>query len=233
MNLFSTWKHRLLIAQRIFSKTFFKALGPINTRLQPEELFDVKPGYHHAGSAESFIAVNSDDEYQRSVYKLAGDLASAMNNPTILDVGCGSGSKLINMLGNYSTVGIEIEPTYSWLVKTYPKRKWLLYDPVATRGIQADIVICADVIEHISNPDELMIFLNTLQFKYLVISTPERDRIFGTNDYGPPQNTFHYREWNAEEFAKYISRWFVIHQQYVFDDKSITQAIVCSRNELL
>jgi hypothetical protein len=229
MSTSSTWKHRFLILQRIFYKTFYKALGPLNRRVQPKQLYSIKAGYHHAASAESFDAINSSDEYQRSVYELAGQYASGINDASILDVGCGSGYKLVNMLGQFHTIGIEVDPAYSWLVRTYPDRRWMLYDPVNMPGLNADIVICSDVIEHIANPDEMMTFLTKVQFTYLILSTPERDRIFGRNDYGPPQNTSHYREWNAGEFASYVSKWFVIDEQRVFDDKSITQVIVCKK----
>jgi SAM-dependent methyltransferase len=227
MNTSSTWKHRFLILRRIFSKTFYRVLGPLNKKLQPEQFYCVKAGYHHAASAESFDAVSSSDEYQQSVYRLAGEYASKMDDPSILDVGCGSGYKLVNMLGQFHTFGIEVDPAYSWLVKTYPARRWMRYDPVNMPNLSADVVICSDVIEHIANPDEMMDFLKRIQFTYLLLSTPERDRIFGKSDYGPPQNTSHYREWNTEEFALYVSKWFVISEQRVFEDKSITQVIVC------
>lgn len=229
MNTFSTWKHRFRILKRILYKTCFKMLGSFNRRLQPNEFFSIKAGYHHATSAESFDAINSSDEYQRSVYDLAGEYASKIDKATILDVGCGSAYKLVNMRGSYRTIGIEVEPAYSWLVKTYPDRKWILFDPGNMPSLKADVVICSDVIEHISNPEDMMNFLQKIEFSYLLISTPERDRIFGKGDYGPPQNTAHYREWNAEEFAAYIKRWFVIHEQRIFGDKSITQVIVCSK----
>lgn len=223
----STWRHRFLILQRICYKAGYKILGRVNKSLQPKESFFIKPGYHHAQSAESFNAINIDEQYQRSVYELAATYASKITNASILDVGCGSGYKLVNMLGIYNTTGIEVEPHYSWLLKKYPDRKWMLYNPGLAIGVYADIIICADVIEHVKNPDELMTFLQQVRFSYLIISTPERDRIFGANDYGPPENTSHYREWNANEFRLYVDKWFAVIEQHVFDDKSITQVIVC------
>ena len=77
----------------------------------------------------------------------------------IIDLGCGSGYKLINKLGNFDTIGIEVEPAYSWLKKKYPERKWLLFDSVNSSELEAGLVICSDVIEHIPDPDKLMEFI--------------------------------------------------------------------------
>ena len=46
--------------------------------------------------------------------------ASASKNLTAIDVGCGSGWKLVNYLSKeFRTVGIETEPALSFLRKTY------------------------------------------------------------------------------------------------------------------
>ncbi|MBC7829042.1 MAG: methyltransferase domain-containing protein [Chitinophagaceae bacterium] len=223
------WKHRLFIILRISSKTLYKLLGKTNERIQPLEFFSVKAGYHHAANAESFDSTCSSDEFQRSVYDLADSFALKFDDASILDVGCGSGYKLVHMLGQYQTTGIEVEPVYSWLLQKYPDRKWLPYQSIGMAELNADIVICSDVIEHIKNPDELMDFLKKINFRYLILSTPERDKICGKNDYGPPENTSHYREWNTSEFKLYVSRWFNIHEHHVFNDKSISQVAVCSK----
>lgn len=225
----SRWKHRLHILLRITRKSIYRLLGSLNKRLQPRELFSIKPGYHHAATAESFDDTGGNDEFQRSVYALAASLAAQYNEPTIIDVGCGSAYKLIHMLGKYKTIGIEVEPTFSWLLNKYPHRKWLLYDPHNVTGLKADIVICSDVIEHLSNPDELMKFLSTINFSLLVLSTPERDEVCGRTDYGPPENTSHYREWNSAEFMSYVTKWFNVDEHYIYNDRSITQVLVCTK----
>ena len=225
----SIWKHRFFIVLRIGSKALYKVLGILNKKIQPKEFFSIKAGYHHATSAEAFDSTGSSDEFQRSVYELAGSFALKFHDTSIIDVGCGSGYKLVHMLGQYNSIGIEVEPIYSWLLQKYPDHKWLQYQPTGMPSLDADIVICSDVIEHIENPDELMDFIDSIHFRYLVLSTPERDRICGKNDYGPPENTSHYREWNTGEFKSYVGRWFNIHEHHVFDDKSICQVAVCSK----
>jgi len=75
----------------------------------------------------------STDEWQKEVYQLAAELADKNQFQKILDVGCGSGYKLIHQLGRFNTTGIEVDPTFSWLQKQYPDRNWLLFDTVKPR----------------------------------------------------------------------------------------------------
>ena len=79
------------------------------------------------------------------------------------------------------------------------------------------------------DPDELLDFLEEIDFQYLVISTPERDTKLGKNDYGPPENISHYREWNQYEFKDYVRNWFSVEEQRILNDKSITQVLVCKK----
>ena len=70
-------------------------------------------------------------QYQKEVYMLAREILRSMNKLgsgqgkklTAIDVGCGSGWKLVNYLsGEFRTVGIETEPALSFLRKTYPNQ---------------------------------------------------------------------------------------------------------------
>ena len=40
---------------------------------------------------------------------------------------------------------------------------------------------------------------------FIIISTPERDRVHGKKHFGPPTNPFHIREWNTREFEEYLT----------------------------
>ena len=75
-------------------------------------------------------------QYQKEVYMLARDIlrkmtkyGSSRKKLTAIDVGCGSGWKLVNYLSKeFRTVGIDTEPALSFLKKTYPNQvKILLY----------------------------------------------------------------------------------------------------------
>jgi 2-polyprenyl-3-methyl-5-hydroxy-6-metoxy-1,4-benzoquinol methylase len=96
-----------------------------------------------------------------------------------------------------------------------------------------DLVICADVIEHVKNPDELIHFIIKMDPEHIVISTPDRDLLhekLGRSQTGPPGNTHHIREWSFDEFENYISRNFnIIRHEKI--RKEYGQVIYCKLKE--
>jgi glycosyltransferase involved in cell wall biosynthesis len=151
------------------------------------------------------------DQFQKPVYEYVRKLMLDGSYRTVLDIGTGSGYKLVTILGQFDTIGTELSPTYEHLLQTYPDRKWLLSDLSKPCPIQeVDVVMAVDVIEHLQNPDQLLDYIATIRWKKLVLSTPDRDRVHGPNDLGPPLNTCHAREWNAEEFRRYVAQWFPV-----------------------
>jgi len=225
----STWHRRSRIAQRIASKNFFRLLGSVNNIFQPKEKFFIKKGYHHSASVIDFDDTSNTDEWQKEVYLLAKNILEEKNYKSVIDVGCGSAYKLINYLGSYKTIGIEVGDTFNWLKKNYPQHQWLSFEETKSSSLQCDLVICSDVIEHIKNPDTLLDFIKAIDCKQIVLSTPERNAVAGKNDYGPPENPAHFREWNDGEFKNYISKYFIIEDQRIFNDKSVTQIIICKK----
>lgn len=165
------------------------------------------------------------DEAQREVYEFAYKFMKDNNYNKIIDVGCGSGYKLINYLGEFNTIGIETEPCYSLLKNKYPLKQWILSGEPEKSFIysevlnSSDLVICSDVIEHIVNPDNLVNYLLSLKSKYYIISTPCRDILCNNQKFknyyskswnGPPMNNCHVREWTMDEFKEYLSNYFNI-----------------------
>jgi hypothetical protein len=205
-------------------------LGSLNIRFQPKQIYCIKAGYHHAGHVETFDDRLNKDEWQRSVYELASALLQKTDGKSIIDAGCGSAYKLIDMFGNYHTTGIELEHLCPWLLEKYPSKKWLSFEHTDPSQLESDMIICSDVIEHIKNPDEMMDFMKRINFKWLVISTPERNSIRGIKDFGPPENTSHYREWDKQEFKTYVSKWFYINEQIISQDKSVSQILICNKH---
>jgi len=161
------------------------------------------------------------DKYQNDIYKYAHNLFKRMKGKTILDVGCGSGYKLVKYFSNAKTTGVEVNPAYTYLKAKYPQRTWVKGDfSKQPPSGHFDLVISADVIEHIENPDDLLNWISEIDFKYLVLSTPNRDALMRrkggkTSETGPPGNIAHYREWSAKEFRRYIEQYFTIvaHKQ--------------------
>src|SRR6516225_6692348 len=109
------------------------------------------------------------DEWQKEVYEAAKHIMDENRLSSVYDIGCGSGYKLLKFMGNFDTTGIDLPETISVVRKRYPDRKWIdtPFDQAALT--KADLVICADVIEHVSDPDALMRFIVRRAAKWIVM----------------------------------------------------------------
>ncbi|MCH9621698.1 MAG: hypothetical protein S4CHLAM20_11230 [Chlamydiia bacterium] len=175
------------------------------------------------------------DGSQDEVYQIAKKLVEENILTCIYDVGCGSAYKLIKYFSNYQTVGYEIEPTLGFLKDKYPEREWRLSDlSIIPEYKSSDVLICSDVVEHIVNPDDLLNFINRFDFKYLVISTPDRDKLLEVqgkkqSQTGPPVNPAHMREWSFSEFEEYISSYFNVISHVHCEKEYWCQVIIATK----
>ena len=225
----SNLNRRFQLARRICNKYFFRLLGPLNSRLQPKIKYGIKAGYHHAGNSLSFDDRNNRDEWQKEVYAFAAGIMKERKFSRVIDFGCGSGYKLLHYLGEYETLGIELPEMVQWLRINYPERNWIPAPLQRSSGLIADLVICSDMIEHVKEPDEVIREIQSIHSRLILISTPERIAVAGMNDFGPPENPSHYREWDHNEFKNWLGQYFDIEDQRIFNDRSITQVIVCKK----
>ncbi len=169
--------------------------------------YGIFPGYVHRAEPSYFDDTGFADEWQREVYQFAADLMSREGLRSVADVGCGSGFKLVNYLGQYDTTGYDVEQTVAFLRNKYPERTWRSV-PFSERGLPSpDLVVCSDVIEHVPDPDALLDFIVGLSPRYVVLSTPDRDCLYrpgSRHHVGPPTNPTHLREWSFPELHAYI-----------------------------
>ena len=178
----------------------------------------IKEGYISRKEYNQNVQIESDDQFQDEVYNTARQVLDHHNYKSVLDIGCGSGYKLIKYFRDSRFTGLDLEPNLTWLKETYPHFDFRLSDFNNPPKEQYDIVICSDVIEHILDPDQMIDFINGLDFERLIISTPDRGLIqalqkswgWSVEENGPPANVHHTREWTAKEFAEYISQTFDI-----------------------
>jgi len=182
----------------------------------------IADGYHARERPEHHNDIGFTDDYQLEVYELARELMRTEHMRTVLDVGCGSGYKLVKYLGEFETVGVETEPCLSYLRRSYPTREWLesgepgrgFGKPVAT---SFDLVMCSDVIEHLVDPDALISFVKSIESRYVLFSTPDREVLarhekWNAPALGPPLNPAHVREWTSDELRQYLGLHFRVLQ---------------------
>lgn len=187
--------------------------------------YGIKKTYISRSEYNHFDDMPFKSEWQKEVYLLSKDIAEKEGYIKIADIGCGSGFKLINFLGDFDTVGYEIEPTLSKLKSKYPDHEWELSD-FNSEPTRADVVICSDVIEHVLNPDHLCEYLKKFSAKKYVISTPHKKLMYGYDHMGPPLNPTHVREWDYEEFRTYMGTHFNIEKHFVINRRQSTQVVV-------
>lgn len=177
-----------------------------------QEQFYIKSGYRHNFKTSSFL----DDEmaskaWQYQVYKLVRNLVVDKKLNSVLDIGCGYGKKLEELIQPVcnNIVGIDFKHSIDYCKRNYDFGRWYV-DDVENSKLRMkekfDLIIAADVIEHLKNPDKLFDYFSNYAYAntYIIISTPERDIVRGKSDMGPPNNPAHVREWNKKEFARYI-----------------------------
>lgn len=164
------------------------------------------------------------DEWQDEVYRKAKEIFVSEKLEWVCDYGCGSGFKLMKYFADFYTVGIDSLQTVDFLKEKYPGRVWI--ESVSSK-LRPDMVICADVLEHTKNPDDVMASIHGMNPSWIVLSTPERD-IRMEPPLGPPGHHAHYREWNMTEFKAYVSDWFkIVEGPMIFAPQYIQQMVVC------
>ena len=165
------------------------------------------------------------DEYQDEVYSTAKKMFTDMEMRSVLDIGTGSGYKLMKYFKEFNTMGADLEPTLTFLRNKYPDRQWGTLDDLPSWW---DMIICSDVLEHISDPDAFLDLILQKNFAVAVFSTPDRDSLYhGPGNLGMPSNPAHVREWTMPEFLCYMKKKFYVLKQIKIEPN--TQIIICQK----
>ena len=184
--------------------------------------------YRHRQEAERYNDTANSDEWQDEVYRFAHEVSSDHNLQTVLDIGCGSGFKLMKYFWAHTTIGSDVPETLRWLKKRYPDREWIASD-FSSAGPKADLVIASDVIEHLADPDELLDYISRISPEYVILSTPDRNLLRCGTHNGPPSNPAHVREWNMAEFHSYVSEFLNIIEHFISNPSQATQCVLARR----
>jgi 2-polyprenyl-3-methyl-5-hydroxy-6-metoxy-1,4-benzoquinol methylase len=170
--------------------------------------------------------------YQYYVYESCRRLILKYGFERILDVGCGPAIKTKELLAPLvETVTLVDQPSIAEIVlHGVPTNACFvpanLESSEINLGKPFDLIICADVLEHIIDPNPCMQMIH----RYLrpsgiaVLSTPERDNLHGIHNCAPT-NPAHVREWNQKEFLSYIKNHsFEIVQHKLLPSEKISAA---------
>lgn len=157
---------------------------------------------------------HNDVRYQDPVYRWAARLVRG-GRGRVIDIGCGSGVKLVRHVAPHTQhwLGVDQSSAIDLAESAYPSGHWRRADLSLSSTWRelaeqpADLVICADVIEHLEDPFELLERLRSLLAPggVLLLSTPDRGRLERVSRTGPPRNPRHIREWTADELELLVT----------------------------
>jgi SAM-dependent methyltransferase len=173
--------------------------------------------------------------YQHHVYRKAAEIAEAEGYSRIADFGCGVGDKLQLMFGHLGPVGFD-QPTVGGLVSSRnPDIEFRPVDlespgDVLGTGESFDLTICADVLEHLLDPDPAMGLIRRATRGVAVFSTPDRDVVRGPGVVRS-EKPEHVREWNSGEFVSFVeTRGFEVlsHALVPRTDEAPGPGVMCS-----
>lgn len=154
--------------------------------------------------------VKISSHYQYNTYTMARDLIRQHNLKSTVDVGCGAALKLMEVIYPVCSdvMGTDQKEAIDYCKQRFPQGKFYVENLENPKKAprEFDLVICADVIEHMEDPDKLLNYIKKLSKRggYIVISTPERDVLRGKDNMGSPKAE-HIREWNKEELIAYLT----------------------------
>ncbi|MFG1426299.1 methyltransferase domain-containing protein [Roseixanthobacter glucoisosaccharinicivorans] len=151
--------------------------------------------------------------HQPEIYEAADYFLQAGGRTRILDIGCGNGRKLRQVRAR-EHIGVDFGPNIDACRQRFGAwGTWLDADlcqrscaSVAAYADASTVVVCADVVEHLLDPTPL---LNLLAQCYrrgaiVITSTPDRVKVRGADDKGPPANPAHVREWALDEYIAFL-----------------------------
>ena len=191
---------------------------PSNELTLPEDSFELPENYCSRNKAEYFT--DSDEVrcgvvWQPDVYLRAIEIAREFGCNTLIDIGCGHAEKLIPCHPEFNIVGVDFGVNIEWCRNKYAFGTWLESDfehikylPIPNDLLRKSVMICSDVLEHLSDPRALLHIFRMLMnvAPALVFSTPDRILTWGEEHCGPPPNSSHIREWSLAEFRRLLER---------------------------
>ncbi len=177
----------------------------------------IKPGYKARQQPPLYFDDVLDQEqgviHQPEVYPFAAFLARRFECTHIVDVGCGQARKLAELHPEFKLVGIDFGGNINYCQQNYDYGQWIEWNfdqpeklVLAPDILRRSLIVCSDVIEHLAHPEHLADqFHAWMEYAPVALmTTPDRDRMRGDDDMGPPGNVHHVREWSMTELGAFL-----------------------------
>ena len=148
-------------------------------------------------------------DHQAPCYRALRELILTNGYKSVLDLGCGHWVKLYKYVYPAVTdiVGIDLPES---IAKNGLAPFGVFFGHDLDQGAfqsdrKFDVIIASDIVEHLANPDNLMLSVkNAIVADHIVLfSTPDR-RYQNVRSEGRPFNQSHVREWSEAEFCAYL-----------------------------
>ncbi len=148
--------------------------------------------------------------YQRHVYRWAAGLVLRRGLRSVLDVGCGPGTKLAEWIEPVcaSVEGMD-QPSAVEIARTRCRHARLRAVDLERPAVEAertfDLILFVDVVEHLVNPDPALAMIRSFAHPrtLVLVSTPDRDRVRGRGCREAVKRE-HVREWSRAEFMSFL-----------------------------
>jgi SAM-dependent methyltransferase len=182
--------------------------------------FGIKPGYRE-NEPSSFDRdpearywteqrIEASGRYQHPVYRVCRELLRSRAARSFLDVGSGPGTKVAELIAPLcrDLTLVDQPSSREIALRCVPGACFIaadLDDLDLDLERSFDLIVCADVLEHLKHPDACLDFIreHLAEGGRAVLSTPERDNLRGHDCMESPHPE-HVREWNAAEFRAFV-----------------------------
>lgn len=226
-------------------------LAPALTPPAPTSRYGLPPGYReqprnlsldHNRDNGSYWApwrLADSARFQVHVYRWAARLITERGLASVLDAGCGVGTKLGAVLAPVCADlhGIDQPSALAHARLRCPRATYTPADLERCDirlGRTFDLILCADVIEHLVDPDPMLALIRTASHPgtLILLSTPERHRLRGRACTGSDKPE-HVREWSMDEFRRFLeSRALRVQRSRLFPQDDADPA-ACREGERL
>jgi SAM-dependent methyltransferase len=167
----------------------------------------IRDGYTPRLTPNYFADVQSDGKrWQPDVLPITAHLARINGAKRLVDIGCGRATGLLPYSREFDVVGMDYGSNIEHCRMNYDWGTWVscdLENDIPDVDTRDAAIVCSDVIEHLIKPDNLLatIMTGVVCAKFAVITTPDRERVYGYDHPGKPGNVHHVREWTLDEMT--------------------------------